>query len=923
MSKEVKEADIGEIEKAIGVLFVPGQVVEVRALNKFGSTTSGYFDDSKKLAIAIKELSDSGEFDGVYYTLNQCNEALLSRRKKNKRHYAVKDATADGEIIRRHWLLFDFDPKRLKGVSATKAEKRHAKKLMVKVMKALRKWGWPVPVIALSGNGYHLLYRVDEPNDVETSQLFKNCLAAIAAQFATDAVDIDTKVSNASRITKAYGSMAAKGANTEERPHRFSKILFVPKRVLVVKRSQLKKLASTITDTKKRSNARHEEGAVISPDVVDKFLAWGDIAVKSVDDTPDGGRKWILEACPFNPMHTNSPAVFLSANGPLGFKCFHESCGEKHWNAFRHAVEGKKGGKFHFTTRNGGVPYELTPKGIIHHTYTRNGEKVDKVLANFTARIVSNTEVDDGVETKNNLEIEAVLKNRTKVFSVPSSEFASMNWALEKLGGEAIIAPGAGAKDHARAAIQHLSGDIERRRVYTHTGWRRLGGMSFYLHGDGAIGSEGLYDSVAVKLPPNLAPFRLPEPPAGEKLKGAILASLRLLDVAPLSRTLPIYAAIWRAVLGVPDFSVHVSGPTGTFKTSVSALAMQHYGSGFDRRHLPGAWSSTANANAALQFVLKDALFLIDDFVPKGSSSDVERQHRDADRIFRGQGNTSGRGRLGRDGTSLRDANAPRGLTLSTGEDVPRGQSLHSRFWLVEFSPGDVDDKRLTACQTDASAGIYAQVMSAFLQWLAPRYMDVKKRLPMQIERFRAAATLSGQHARTPEIVANLTVGLRYFVRFATKVGALSVDDAKVLREKAWRALGKAAAAQTRGQAAEEPTRRFVNLIAAAVDRGDACLREAATATPSKEEKGRCIGWTTDDGLVLLEPESAYAVVHQLSAQQGEPFPVRMKTLGKRLEERGFLTSHDKHRTTTQVTIGATRKRVWSIKTSDIFPPPE
>ena len=195
-----------------------------------------------------------------------------------------------------------------------------------------------------------------------------------------------------------------------------------------------------------------------------------------------------------------------------------------------------------------------------------------------------------------------------------------MNWALDKLGGEAIIAPGAGSKDHARFAIQHLSGDIDRRTVYTHTGWRRIGSEWLYLHGDGAIGQEGLCDSLKVKLPPNLAPFRLPEPPTGDELSDAILASLRLLDVAPLSCTLPIYASIWRALLGDSDFSVHATGLTGTFKTSVSALAMQHFGAGFDVRHVPGAWSSTANANAALQFVLKDALFLIDDFVPKGSS---------------------------------------------------------------------------------------------------------------------------------------------------------------------------------------------------------------------------------------------------------------------------------------------------------------
>jgi hypothetical protein len=160
--------------------------------------------------------------------------------------------------------------------------------------------------------------------------------------------------------------------------------------------------------------------------------------------------------------------------------------------------------------------------------------------------------------------------------------------------------------------------------------------------------------------------------------------------------------------------------------------------------------------------------------------------------------------------------------------------------------------------------------------------------LPKQIEKYRDAATRSGQHARTPEIVANLMLGLRYFLRFAVEVKAVSADDAKEVREKAWRALGRGAAAQTRGQASEEPARRFVNLIAAALDRGDACLREAATAKPLDNEKGRCIGWTTDDGLVLLNPESAYATAHELSRQQGETFPVRMKTLGKRLEERGF-----------------------------------
>ena len=120
MSKEVKEADIGEIEKAIGVLFVPCQVVEVRALNKFGSTTSGYFDDSKKLALAIKELSDSGEFEGVYYTLNQCNEALLSRPQKKQASLCRKGRDSGRRNYSPALVIVRLLPKRLKAYQLPK-----------------------------------------------------------------------------------------------------------------------------------------------------------------------------------------------------------------------------------------------------------------------------------------------------------------------------------------------------------------------------------------------------------------------------------------------------------------------------------------------------------------------------------------------------------------------------------------------------------------------------------------------------------------------------------------------------------------------------------------------------------------------------------------------------------------------------------
>jgi hypothetical protein len=49
-----------------------------------------------------------------------------------------------------------------------------------------------------------------------------------------------------------------------------------------------------------------------------------------------GGKKWLLDTCPFNPEHVHGEAaVFQLADGKLGFKCQHNSCKGKGWSAFR------------------------------------------------------------------------------------------------------------------------------------------------------------------------------------------------------------------------------------------------------------------------------------------------------------------------------------------------------------------------------------------------------------------------------------------------------------------------------------------------------------------------------------------------------------------------------------------------------------
>jgi len=337
---------------------------------------------------------------------------------------------------------------------------------------------------------------------------------------------------------------------------------------------------------------------------------------------------------------------------------------------------------------------------------------------------------------------------------IAAAQFASMKWVTEHLGARAVMAAGMGIKDQVREAIQLLSStQMAERTVHTHTGWRKLYEGWAYLHGGGALGATGAVTGVETSLPAALAPFILPASPTGAELRSAIRASLAVLDFAPDRVTVPTLGAVWRSILGAADFSVFIYGATGRFKTALASLLQQHFGTGFAAHRLPGSWASTANFNEVLAFIAKDTLLVIDDFRP--GAAERRRLAGEADRLLRAAANGAGRGRLKSD-DSLRPAHPPRALILATGEERPSGESLIARMLLVEVTPGDIDPKRLSACQRDAAGGLYAQAMAGYIQWLAPRLDQVRAEMRAAHARSREQAAHAGLHRRTPGIVADL-----------------------------------------------------------------------------------------------------------------------------------------------------------------------
>src|SRR5262249_33491208 len=99
-------------------------------------------------------------------------------------------------------------------------------------------------VLADSGNGAHTLVRIDEPADRDTIALIKRCLEALDFRWSTQSVEIDTSVGNPARIWRLYGTVAAKREALPHRPHRRSRIIQVPERIIPAPRPILERLAA-------------------------------------------------------------------------------------------------------------------------------------------------------------------------------------------------------------------------------------------------------------------------------------------------------------------------------------------------------------------------------------------------------------------------------------------------------------------------------------------------------------------------------------------------------------------------------------------------------------------------------------------------------------------------------------------------------
>lgn len=304
-------------------------LTEIRILGQ-GKTFSGYFTDEATMMEELKK-NDYNGF-GIYATINKVKDSCYGRSQHDTIIQKPKSTTNDNDIESRSWILLDFDPERPSDTNATDEEIKWAEGKMTRVYRFLRDEGFNEPIVAFSGNGYHLYYSVMRSNDAENTATVKAFLNALDMLFSDEHVKIDTSVFNASRIAKVIGTMSSKGANTATRPQRMSRFINVPEKILMTDWGFVEKVADMLPKEEKPSR---QNGYSTERFDIEGFIQRYGIKIAKRSRF-GGGEKLVLAECPFDPNHkAPDAAIFVMDNGAIGFRCLHNSCQHYTWRDVR------------------------------------------------------------------------------------------------------------------------------------------------------------------------------------------------------------------------------------------------------------------------------------------------------------------------------------------------------------------------------------------------------------------------------------------------------------------------------------------------------------------------------------------------------------------------------------------------------------
>lgn len=542
-------------------------------------------------------------------------------------------------------------------------------------------------------------------------------------------------------------------------------------------------------------------------------------------------------------------------------------------------------------------------------------------LCNFVAWPVRDILKDDGLSTERFIEFQGILQGGASFHPVKISgkSFLEMKWLIEAWGVRAAIKPK--GEQEVRYALQLMAqAGIPESTIFTHLGWRKVKGSWAFLHAGGAVGSE----AVEVEISDRLRKYSLPEE-TGD-IKEALEASLSLLELGPPWVMYPLYALVWLTPLceplrqaGIePSHITYLWGTTGSFKSTLIALMLSHYGS-FEPKGLPANFRDSPKSIEEMAFQAKDTLLVVDDLYPAKDPRERAKLEGVLEYLTRNQGDRQGRGRL-KSTIALMSGHPPRGLALCSGETMPLSGSSLARNLVLHLLKEDIKPEKLT--QAQAQKSLLSQAMRGYLEYLAPQLDTLPSQFPEDFEHLReqakrAANKTRTRHRRLDETVAFLFLGIQLFLNYAVAQGALPQEKAVKFLQEAWKTFNQVADELAQVAEREEPTKRFFEALLELQTSGRVYFATMDDVLPEISERtlgAQKIGWGPDDkGVYYLLYGPAWEQVVKYLRTQEEWLALSKNSLLDSMEQKGLLDRNQGDRRSIVKKIAGTQVRVLPI----------
>ena len=542
-----------------------------------------------------------------------------------------------------------------------------------------------------------------------------------------------------------------------------------------------------------------------------------------------------------------------------------------------------------------------------------------KKLCNFVPGATREIMKDDGISFERYVQLGGVHQSGRQLpeITIPAEDVEGLSWIIKYWGMDCILEPGLKTKASVWNAIQSTALDMERITVFATTGWRHVdGNWRYLLPGD---------EQYTVELPGKMHGYGMER--SYNRLDIQTAASLLWQAVAPEEIMLPLLSFTFLSPLNhflkaagcEPKFVLLLSGKTGSRKSTLAALMLSFFGK-FTASELPLSFRDTANSILLNAFSLKDVLTCIDDLHPS-SRMEEPKMNGTAQAIMRAYGDRTGKGRLRADSTPM-ESRPPQGNAIITAEFAPDiGESGTARYFALELKEKDVDLETLTAFQQEADDGTLQRCMFAYTEWIRENFLFseeaeqkfkscLRSRFIFHRDHFREGGIPC--HGRVPETVAQLEIGMEFFLRFLHEWGGFSEEWFHGIFERFQSILTRLARSQSDSIDEDKPTHVFIRKLYALLASGKGSVVSKDCAHDFKPVNH--IGYE-DGTFFYLLGETAHAKVRELCDDQGEIFTIKYKALLRALAEENLIDPGPKQNTKlVRIGTGSNVRAVWLYK---------